>query len=169
MMTSRAKTRIWAANGAGRGPQSVAGLTLIEISLALGIAVVLSAVALPAMGGWMEEHKLRSALGEMAEVVMRARMEAEATGESRWVVFNTGEENDDAEAGEVGFFYEVPPGFLLMSLRAENKWKAAPALLRIESGGFLNPRLYRLELGERWINFRFDPLTGHLREEEYSL
>lgn len=143
-----------------------AGLTLIEISLALGIAVVLGAVALPAMGSWIEEHKLRSQLTEFAEVTMRARLEAESTGESRWIALSP-QEDEDAEASPWQFF--PAPGFVLESQNSEGKWAAAPPYLRIEAGGVLNPRLYRISLGERWISFRFDPLTGHLREEEFSL
>ena len=142
-----------------------AGLTLIEISLALGIAVVLAAVALPALGGWIGEHKLRSQLGELAEVVMRARLEAEATGESRWI--SLGEPETAESSG--GWTFQVEPGLVLESQGANGKWGGAPDFIRVEGGGVLNPRLYRMVLGERWISFRFDPLTGHLREEEFEL
>ncbi len=159
MTICRARTRL-------RGRGGRAGLTLIEISLALGIAVVLAAVALPAMGGWIEEHKLRSQLTDFAEVVMRARLEAEATGESRWVVLGGESGRDDsAEPWRVSF----ASGFILQTQGADGKWGPAPGVIRIEAGGILNPRLYRLVLGERWISFRFDSLTGHLREEEFSL
>lgn len=145
------------------------GLTLVEICLALGIAVTLAAVTVPAVGTWVEERRFRNELTGLAETVMRARRNAEATGRQRMVSVGEAWEPDEAEA-ETWSVYGLDPAFRFERLGPKKRWVPVPeGVIRVEAGGILNPQLFRLSRGEYWISFRFDPLTGHLMEDGFNL
>ena len=159
-MTSRKKINSRAARR---------GLTLVEICLALGIAVTLAAVAVPAVGTWVEEYRFRNELTGLAETVMRARRDAEATGQLRMVSVANGWEPSEDEAA-TWFVYPLDSAFRFERLGPKDKWLPVPeGVVRVEAGGILNPQTFRLVREDHWISFRFDPLTGHLMEEGFSL
>ncbi len=148
------------------------GMTLLEVALAVTIALLIAGVTIPATGGWIEEHKLRSGLNTLAEQVMRARLSAERTGEQRRILLGGEAEPDSDEIGEQSseYHFPIPPGMELGILSREGKWEdASGRVLRIWEGGVVSVERMRIQSGDKWIIFQFDPLTGHLQEEEFSL
>jgi len=145
-----------------------AGLTLLELSLAMAIALALAAVAIPAAGGWIEERAFRQELDSLAFQVMEVRHEAEISGESRFIRFGA-PEDPDALVAETTTVVDTEPEFSLWRRDRQGKWiPAGGTYFRIQPGGIVEPVVFRLERRESYIIFRFDPLTGHLDEQEFS-
>jgi prepilin-type N-terminal cleavage/methylation domain-containing protein len=146
-----------------------AAFTLLEIILALAIALTLAAIAIPATGGWVEERNFRVEMEKIASWVMEQKMEAETRGEGRVLWLLDPEKADGGLQPAEALIYRVGGGFRLLSKNRQGRWESAGAIpLRIQAGGVVSPMLYRLERGDRYVIFRFDPLTGHLDEQEFS-
>jgi len=144
------------------------GLTLLELSLAMAIALTLAAVTIPAVGGWIEERAFRQELDNLAARVMEIRREAEISGESRFILFH-GKDMPQEKIAETTSILETSPGFALLRRDRQGKWlPAGGTFFRIQPGGIVEPIVFRLERNESYIIFRFDPLTGHLDEQEFS-
>lgn len=145
-----------------------AGLTLLEMCLALAIALTLAALAVPATGGWIEERAFRMEIEGLATTVMGAKRDAESSGESRVIRF-AGKETSGKKLEETGILYTMGGAFTLERQSRKGIWEdASDSFLRIQAGGVVSPVLFRLKRGEHWIVFRFDPLTGHLDEQEFQ-
>jgi prepilin-type N-terminal cleavage/methylation domain-containing protein len=144
------------------------GLTLLELSLAMAIALTLAAVAIPAVGGWMEERAFRRELDDLAFRVMEVRREAEASGEARFILFHA-KDLPLEKIAETTTVLETSPEFALLRRDRRGRWiPAGGSFFRIQPGGIVEPVVFRLERKESYIVFRFDPLTGHLDEQEFS-
>lgn len=144
------------------------GLTLLELSLAMAIALTLAAVAIPAVGGWIEERAFRQELDDLALKIMEVRREAESSGESRFIFFD-GKDMPQENIAETTTILQTGAGFALLRRDREGKWTpAGGTFFRIQPGGIVEPVVFRLERNESYIIFRFDPLTGHLDEQEFS-
>jgi prepilin-type N-terminal cleavage/methylation domain-containing protein len=68
------------------GKSRRAGFTLLEVMLAVGLCAILAVVSVPAMEGWMSEHRLRSQADEMVKLVQSTKLEAEKSGVRQLVV-----------------------------------------------------------------------------------
>lgn len=145
--------------------QHARGFSLLEISLAVAIAATLAAIAIPATGGWMAERAVRMELENFAVAVMEMRREAERTGEPRTLYLGAPEEG----TGESATVFLPSEGFDLFRMDRAGKWASAMgSQLRIQPGGIVPPARFKLTNEDRWVVFRFDPLTGHLEEQEFQ-
>ncbi len=149
-----------------------AGLTLLEMCLALAIGLTLAALAIPTANGWIEERAFRSETDALADTVMRAKIEAETTGESRLLRFaekKTSRLSKLSPEEEKAAVYQVKGGFELERMGRRGQWEdAGGSVLRIQAGGVVSPVLFRLKRNNGYIVFRFDPLTGHMEEKEFQ-
>lgn len=139
------------------------------MSIALAIALAIAAVAIPAVGGWIEERNFRLELDALSTRVMEVRRETETSGESRVIWFGTQDDLPEQAILESPILVYPGADFLLLRQARNGRWE--PALgssLRIQAGGIVSPALFRLEKGENYVIFRFDPLTGLLEEQEFS-
>jgi prepilin-type N-terminal cleavage/methylation domain-containing protein len=145
------------------------GFTLLEIILAMAIALTLAAIAIPATGGWIEERHFRVEMENLASWVMEQKMEAETQGEGRVLWLAAADKSSENWDREEVLLYRVGDGFRLLTQDRQGRWAPAGDIpLRIQAGGVVSPLLFRLEREERYVIFRFDPLTGHLDEQEFS-
>lgn len=134
----------------------------------MAIALTLAAVAIPAAAGWIEERAFRQELDRLAHRVMELRRDAEASGEARFVWF-AGKDIPVERLAETTAVLETGPEFSLLRRDRSGKWQpSAGTFFRIQPGGVVEPVMFRLERRESYVVFRFDPLTGHLDEQEFS-
>jgi prepilin-type N-terminal cleavage/methylation domain-containing protein len=64
-----------------------AGVTLIELMVALGIAAVVLAVTMPVIAGWAKNQRAKAAARSVGDLLLMARAEAMRTGDRRVVFF----------------------------------------------------------------------------------
>ena len=67
-------------NGAGARRRRRAGFTLVEMTVVLGLAAVLLALATPALGAFIRNQQLKSASGDLFAALGLARSQALARG-----------------------------------------------------------------------------------------
>lgn len=96
----------FAAEGGGKGQ---AGFSLVELLVAVAVAVVIAAVSLPAMSAYYGESCLKTVIYEIAAMLKEAKQRALATDSYHAVSFNT-------ENGRVS---------LLSGRGADGKWNTA--------------------------------------------
>ncbi|MCH2171182.1 type II secretion system GspH family protein [Myxococcota bacterium] len=65
-----------------------AGMSLIELSIALGIISVLTAVALPGFVQWRADLRVKGAARAVSDALLMARMQAMSTGRTHLVTFD---------------------------------------------------------------------------------
>ena len=139
------------------------------MSIALAIALAIAAVAIPSVGGWIEERNFRLELDALSLRVMEVRRETETTGESRVLWFGTPDDLPEDAVLENPILVSIGGAFALLRQMRNGRWEPATGTsLRIQAGGIVSPALFRLEKGENYVIFRFDPLTGLLQEQEFS-
>lgn len=145
------------------------GLTLLEMSIALAIALALAGVAIPAVGGWIAERNFRVELDGLSMRVMEVRRETENAGESRVIWFGEPEDLPENAILENPTLINPGGGFTLERQGRDGRWQTARGTaLRIQAGGIVSPAVFRLEREGNYVVFRFDPLTGLLEEQEFS-
>jgi len=143
------------------------GFSILEIILALAIASILAAVAIPAIGSWSTERRFRKEIEHLVDIVAEARQQAETTGEARIVWLGSPPENLRPVPEMI---FTPLDGFEIQRMDRKGNWRTEKtSMLRIEAGGIVSPRPLRLVLGDKYFEFRFDPLTGHYIEEGSSL
>ncbi len=80
-----------------------AGVTLIELMVALGILALVIAISLPEIASWAENQRARGVARSVADLLLQARVEAMRTGERHVVFFgNPGTSDPSGNAVEMG-------------------------------------------------------------------
>jgi Tfp pilus assembly protein FimT len=137
---------------------------MIEIVIALTVALLLMAVAVPSAGSWLSERRLREEVGRLREAVESARFTAMSSGVPQEVLIASPQEaKNDAWPPKVHRFLE----------ETAYKWSVTPSRagarrIRISARGLIDLVDLRVENGRAWIAFRFDLLTGLPRNERSS-
>jgi len=94
--------------------QSSFGFTVVELIVTIGIIAIISAMALPNMGGVIKEYKLRNAARQMVSSLQRVKLRAikenrdaqiklqqdAGTGLFYYELFIDANDNDTVDAGE---------------------------------------------------------------------
>jgi len=143
------------------------GYTLLEILLAMGLCVIIALVAVPSMEGWRFEHRMRMNADEVISLVQDAKIEAEKTARAQLVVLLPPGEEEPAEAEEGVHFLVNDGAYDWEVIRFEGEVDEEAAI-RIDDRGYVEPVSFRVSQGEKFLEFRFDFLTGHAREEAFS-
>lgn len=154
--------------GNRRAP-AVGAYTLLEILLAIGLGAILAFASVPAMSGWMAEHRLRAQADEFIECVQSVRLEAEKSGRSRAVVLLPPGGRAPDEVPEGIRFYGTPSGgrWSLRTFSADGVGRPSD-VVRIDGRGRMVPVSFRVDSGGRHLEYRFDFLTGHAEEAASS-
>lgn len=144
--------------------------TLLEVLLAIGLATILAFVAVPVMDGWWSEHLMREKASDLVEIVQRAKLIAETEGKRQVIVLSSeGEQNGQESIRNVHTFV-CDKQYTWKFFRFDGREDARERrTIAIDSRGRVEPMSFRLENAGRMIQYRFDFLTGHAKEEEYSL
>lgn len=145
-----------------------AGFTLLEVLLALGLCAILAVVAIPSMEGWLAERRLRQQADGLIKAVQDARITAEKEAVAQVVVLTPEGEEAPTNRPSVHYF----------TVSSDHKWslrrlggitEAGPfPAIHIDSRGYVDPVTFRVANGDHYLEFRFDFLTGHAREEAFS-
>lgn len=144
------------------------GITILELCLALGIATILAAIAIPAAQGWISERQLRQQLDHILDQVYSARQQALTSGKSRTLHFADPKAADELRKRGINPILLAPEFQLLRKQRDERWIPANPLTLTIQPGGVLSPITLRLQQNSRYITFTFHPLSGDYEELEFS-
>lgn len=67
-----------------------AGFSMLELMVVIGIVAIVSAVAIPALIGWLPGYRLRAAVRDLQSDMQLARLRAIRENASVAMVFNTG-------------------------------------------------------------------------------
>lgn len=137
------------------------GYTLLELLLVLGLCATFALVSVPALQGWWSEHRLRRQADRLVGLVQDARLQAEQSGRPQVVVLLQNESSAPEK-----------PGLAVRALRPEGR--AVWTLKRLDGGtcdaigvdarGYVDPVSVRVAEGRKFVEYRFDFLTGHARE-----
>ena len=83
--------------------RALAGFTLIEMMVAIGIAALIMALAIPGIAEWAETQRARGAARSLADLLILARSEAMRTGRNHVVFFgNPGQTDPSGNDVEFG-------------------------------------------------------------------
>ncbi len=150
--------------GNRRGPD-LAGYTLLEILLAIGLGAILAFASVPAMSGWMAEHRLRAQADALIQFVQSVKLDAERSGRFRAVVLLPPGGRAPDEVPEGVRIFELPPGsrWSLKSFSADGGGRPTD-VIRIDARGRVVPVSFRVDADGRHLEYRFDFLTGHAEE-----
>lgn len=69
---------------------SARGLTMLELAIAMAVMAVLAALALPSLGGYLDQHRLHAAAEALAADAAEARHEAARQGRAMHLVVQPG-------------------------------------------------------------------------------
>lgn len=146
------------------------GYTLIEILLAVGLCAILAVVAVPTMAGWWSEHRLRMQADQLIKLVQTAKLQAEKTARPQVVILLAAGEGQPAEAPDNVHFLSEEPG-TVWSLRrfGQSGQDPSPSVIQIDRSGWITPISFRVAMGGKYMEYRFDFLTGHAQETDSSL
>lgn len=144
------------------------GFTLLEVLLALGLCAILAVVAVPSMEGWLAERRLRQQADGLIKAVQDARITAEKEAAAQVVVLAPEDEDAPANRPSVHYFLVSPDHkWTLRRLGGITEAGPLPAI-HIDSRGYVDPVTFRVAKDDQYLEFRFDFLTGHAREEAFS-
>lgn len=141
--------------------------TLLEVLLALGLCAILAVLAVPSMEGWLAERRLRNAADRLIQAVQDARILAEKEAEAQVVVLAPeGTEVPDHPSVHP---FTLSPGLKWTIRRMGGVEDTSPLpAIHIDSRGYVDPVIFRVANDTQFLEFRFDFLTGHAREEAFS-
>lgn len=157
------------------------GFTLLEISIALFIMVVLMGLCLYSFAGLEEEQMLKHPAREFEKMTLEAMRRAALHEKPQVIRFDASgftlhyRQDPDGlpDQGQAHWARRVTlPADMRLSLR---RWGAAqftPASgqrLVIAPGGLCEPVVARFELNQAWIEVGVDPLTGRTRDLDLHL
>lgn len=145
------------------------GYTLLEILLAIGVGVILTFVAVPSMAGWWSEHRMRMQANDLIDLVQSAKIAAEKAGRRQLVILDARE--PAPRTAKAGIHYFAPDNAYNWEFyRFDGGLDDRPQpSIAIDSRGRVEPVSFRIRKGDRFIEYRFDFLTGHVREGGFSL
>ena len=119
------------------------GFTLLELLVVAAIVATMAAVALPSIGTYIRNYKIRGATSEVAGELQSSRSKAVMTNTNRGVSFVAVDADsyrwvqEDLPAGEqLGPLKELPQGVRFV---ASGTPQAGPSLRFQRLGGFCNP------------------------------
>ena len=119
------------------------GFTLIELLAVVAIIAVMAAVALPSIGTYVRNYKIRGAVQEVAGEVTSARSKAVMTNTNAGVSFVAVDadsyrfiQEDLAAAEQLGPLKELPTG---VRFEVSGTANAGPSIRFQRLGGFCNP------------------------------
>lgn len=145
-----------------RGAAGIRAFSIIEIVIALALAAIFAAVAVPFAGGWLSERRLRGEVLRLQSAVTEARIEALTTGTVREIVVLS-----PKQSGK----HKLPPEARPFLPDAAFEWivgDGKPGRIRISSRGLVEPVPVKVSQGGAWISFQFDLLTGMPHDEQSS-
>lgn len=152
-----------------RNPKRTSAFTLLEILLALGLCAILALVSVPALEGWWAEYQLRTSADQLVKLVQSAKLEAERHGQAATVtLLKSGERPPNSPDTRVHFFQE--DGKFVWSLHqfGPRSPGGSASDIGIDARGYVDPVTFRVANGARFVEYRFDFLTGHVTEEASS-
>lgn len=130
------------------------------------LLVVLAGITIPSVAGWIDEQKIRNVASDLIETVQLEKIETEKHGRTAVVriLAPTKISNSEQITGET--FFIVPHGFSITL--TEPGRDAGAETIRINRHGFVEPVRVLVARDNRWLEFSFDFLTGHARDESFS-
>lgn len=151
-----------------RNPDPIGAYTLLEVLLALGLSAILAVVSVPAIDGWFAEYAVRSDADALVKLVQEKKLLAERTGQGLVIVLLAPGESVPASVSSETILFREGPG---SQWRLQHPFATGPekgAVVRIDSRGRVEPVSFRVSCGPRFVEYRFDFLTGHAHEEASS-
>ena len=88
-------------------PRRQRGFTILEITVVVLVIVVLAAIAIPAIGTWMEEYRLGIAAHQVADALQAAKMQAVAKTRRTELLFDVAGNRLGREGATL---VDLPPG-----------------------------------------------------------
>jgi len=141
-------------------PQTAGGFTLLEIILAVGIAVVFMGGAVVFLSSTGGDRDLEGARRILEGAVGAARERALASGREQRIRLNPRSVDEEKFSGEVEMNL-ITPRDLAMDRRG---WGVPQDYLwLVTGGGLVEPIRVRLRHGDRTQIFEFNALTGESR------
>lgn len=142
-----------------------AGFTLVEILLVLGLGAILAVVSVPAIQGWISENRMSAKAGELIELVQTAKLKADEKGEAHVVVVLGGKDKKPVDPPANFSYLPADGSFDCRVTHAGPKGKMVETSeIHIDSHGLVEPVTFRISTGDKYVEYRFDFLTGHARE-----
>jgi len=141
----------------GRPSQAGAGFTLLEIILAVSIAVVFMGGAVVSLSTTSGDRDLEQARRMLEEEVGTARELALESGRDRWISLSARSVGKSEFPGEVEMDL-VTPRDRILGKKGWGKPQDYPWL--VSGGGLVEPIRVRLRHGANSQVFEFNPLTG---------
>lgn len=155
------------------------GFTLVEITLALAIILMIMSTIVPAVGKNLREEALRGQAFKIQSIIKYARNLAIATQKPTAIklipvndtVTLTIIPASDAhlERPTILQEYTLPKNLrLLHRTWSEDRWTASKtAQWFLQPTGLMEPIQFRIEHKDDWLEFEFHPLTGNITEERF--
>lgn len=142
-----------------------AGFTLVEIILVLGLGAILAVVAVPAIEGWLSESRLTTKAGALIEFVQSAKLRADESSEAQIVQLLGPKDKPPKEsAPNVSYFPTDKDAQWSITRPGARNAKVSVSEIHIDSRGLVEPVTFRVTAGEKYVEYRFDFLTGHAQE-----
>jgi prepilin-type N-terminal cleavage/methylation domain-containing protein len=123
--------------------RSVAGFTMLEVLVVVGIVLTLAAISFPAISQYIRNYKIRAAASAVAGQLQTARSKAIMTNTNAGVSFVAVDadsfrwiQEDLAAADQLGPLYDLPVGIRFVASGTAN---AGPALRFGRLGNFCTP------------------------------
>ncbi|MDZ4743705.1 MAG: hypothetical protein SGI98_09855 [Verrucomicrobiota bacterium] len=152
------------------------GFTLLEMTLAIVLAVMFSSMLVPLFDTVVVEKRLRagsSLYSEFAQTAFRESLKEGITYEVRWndktieLMKYAPAQNGGGKEPEIVKVQDIPRGITVTNLYSvakgdePNQWSFYPT-------GVCQPMRLKLMLGGSWIDLTFSPLTASVIEESYA-
>ena len=142
-----------------------AGVTLLELTIVLGLAALILAIALPRLSGGLEGLRLRTASRQVAAVLRTARIQAVNERRTVGVTVDPRAGSVYVESGSGGTSrrYLVPSGMTLTILDASSRSRGdRPARIRFSPRGGSDGGFIGVGGAGRLIPIAIDPVTGRV-------
>ncbi len=138
------------------------GFTLLEIVVALSVAMLILGAASLSIGSVNEEHQLRRFAGGIETAARAASLDA-VTGQQTRILLLDEQGISDLKTGKR---FEVPK----LEILIDSKWESPGDIpWRFLPNGICEPVSLRVTAATGSIEMNFDPLTGEVAEERVSI
>jgi Tfp pilus assembly protein FimT len=143
----------------------LSGYTLVEIILVLGLGAILAVVSVPAIEGWISESRMTTKAGELIELVQSAKLRADEKAEAQLVVLLGPKDKAPSQSPANVSYLSADDSFKWSITRPGPKGKKVEiSEIHIDSHGIVEPVTFRVSSGQKYVEYRFDFLTGHAQE-----